>query len=353
MAGSLSQYEKVAKIAVLGSGTWGATLSRILALGGRDVAMWCRQPEKANALQGTRIIESPLQIELPHSISISSNLQQCITGRQVIIFCCTSQSMRGVAIQVARGLQDDSPPSAPSIVTGTKHLPVLVSAVKGLELGSNKRMSEVLQDVMPELPGCSLSGPNLAAEILQSRPTASVVGCADEHVAKFVQSSLSLPVLRLYSNTDIAGVELGGSLKNVIAIAAGVVDGLQLGYNARAALITRGLAEMSRLAVALGAQRTTMAGLAGLGDLIATCSSPLSRNYRLGYQIAKGQAPSAAEAGLGAVAEGVATTGAVVCLSRQLGVEMPIAIQVEQTLKGECRPDTAIMNLMSRPLASE
>ncbi len=352
MAGSLSQSGQTAKIAVLGSGSWGATLSRILSLAGRDVSMWCRQPDKAEELQSSRQIKTPLSIELPPKINITSNLEECISDRRVIIFCCTSQSLRSVAVQVAEGLQRQAPSTGGTLAERSLQ-PVLVSAVKGLEVGSNKRMSEVLHEVLPELPGCSLSGPNLAAEILQSRPTASVVGCSNEEVAKFVQASLSLPVLRLYSNTDIVGVELGGSLKNVIAIAAGALDGLQLGCNARAALITRGLAEMSRLAVALGAQRTTMAGLAGLGDLVATCSSPLSRNYRLGYEIARGQNPADAEAGLGAVAEGVATAYAVVSLSRQLGVEMPIAVQVEQTLKGACRPDTAIMNLMSRPLASE
>lgn len=353
MAGSVLQSGKSAKIAVLGAGTWGATLSRILALGGRDVSMWCRAGDKARQMLATRKIEAPLAIDLPENIRITSDIVECVHGRQVIIFCCTSQSMRSVAVQVADGLRHHLNQMSGNDVAGTDRLPVLVSAVKGLEIGSNKRMSEVLHEVLPELPGCSLSGPNLAAEILQSLPTASVVGCADENVAKFVQSSLNLPVLRLYSNTDIVGVELGGSLKNVIAIAAGAVDGLKLGYNARAALITRGLAEMSRLAVALGAERTTLAGLAGLGDLVATCSSSLSRNYRLGFQIARGENPASAEAGLGAVAEGVSTARAVVSLSKQLGVEMPIATQVEQTLKGECRPDTAIMNLMSRPLASE
>lgn len=347
MAGTTSQSGPVAKIAVLGAGSWGATLSRILALGGRDVSMWCRNPEKSAALNQSRRVETPVVIDLPSSVAVTSDLSESIQDRQVIIFACTSQSMRIVASQVAACSRKGA------VSGGAPGAPVLVSAVKGLELGTLLRMSQILQEVLPDHPICSLSGPNLAAEILDGKPTASVVACVDGEVARVVQSSLNLSVLRLYSNKDIVGVELGGALKNVIAIAAGAVDGLNLGTNARAALITRGLAEMSRLAVALGAQPATLSGLAGMGDLVATCSSPLSRNYRLGYQIARGEAPAAAEAGLGAVAEGVSTAYAVVSLARQLGVDMPIATQVEQTLKGECRPDTAIMNLMSRPLSSE
>lgn len=356
MAGSISQSGQIAKIAVLGSGSWGATLSRILALGGRDVSMWCRNADKAAVLKTTRRVETPLVIELPSTVVVTSDLADCIQDREVILFCCTSQSMRIVASQVAAALRRESPVAVAS-AAGTSAAggarPALVSAVKGLELGTLMRMSQILQEVLPDLPVCCLSGPNLAKEILDGRPTASVVACTDSEVAKSVQASLNLSVLRLYSNKDIVGVELGGALKNVIAIAAGAVDGLNLGTNARAALITRGLAEMSRLAIALGAQPGTLSGLAGMGDLVATCSSPLSRNYRLGYQIARGEAPAQAEAGLGAVAEGVSTAYAVVSLARQLNVEMPIAAQVEQTLKGECRPDTAIMNLMSRPLSSE
>ncbi|MBY0551416.1 MAG: NAD(P)-dependent glycerol-3-phosphate dehydrogenase [Candidatus Obscuribacterales bacterium] len=352
MAGSISQSGQIAKIAVLGSGSWGATLSRILALGGRDVSMWCRNADKAGALKATRRVETPLLIELPSTVVVTSDLAECIQDRDVILLCCTSQSMRTVASQVAAALRKENSSSRGAATVGGAR-PALVSAVKGLELGTLMRMSQILHEVLPELPVCCLSGPNLAKEILDGRPTASVVACTDSEVAKSVQASLNLSVLRLYSNKDIVGVELGGALKNVIAIAAGAVDGLNLGTNARAALITRGLAEMSRLAIALGAQPGTLSGLAGMGDLVATCSSPLSRNYRLGYQIARGEAPAEAEAGLGAVAEGVSTAYAVVLLARQLNVEMPIATQVEQTLKGECRPDTAIMNLMSRPLSSE
>lgn len=355
MAGSISQSGQIAKIAVLGSGSWGATLSRILALGGRDVSMWCRNADKAAALNNTRRVETPLVIDLPSTVVVTSDLAECIEGREVILFCCTSQSMRVVASHVAAALRREAPLVTAS--AGSRSAapvrPALVSAVKGLELGTLMRMSEILREILPELPVCCLSGPNLAKEILDGRPTASVVACTDDEVARSVQASLNLSVLRLYSNKDIVGVELGGALKNVIAIAAGAVDGLNLGTNARAALITRGLAEMSRLAIALGARPGTLSGLAGMGDLVATCSSPLSRNYRLGYQIARGEAPAAAEAGLGAVAEGVSTAYAVVSLARRLNVEMPIAAQVEQTLKGECRPDTAIMNLMSRPLSSE
>jgi len=193
----------------------------------------------------------------------------------------------------------------------------------------------------------------LADEVLGGLPTASVVASADINLARSLQSQLSAPKFRVYASDDPVGIELGGTLKNVIAIAAGACDGLSLGVNAKASLLTRGLAEITRLAVRLGAKPQTMAGLAGMGDLFATCSGPLSRNYRVGFELARGKALSLILEELGSVAEGVPTAEAVCELSKRLGLELPIAEQVESTLKGNSTPAGAIMALLSRPLASE
>jgi glycerol-3-phosphate dehydrogenase (NAD(P)+) len=342
------------KIAVLGAGSWGATLARVLALAGKDVSLWTRDDEKAIRISAQRHVDKPLSIDLPESITVSSDLEKCLRGRQILIFACTSQSMRAVAQLVKTKIKCASAVAAsarsPEILAD---IPVLVSAAKGLELASFQRMSQILAEILPAFPVCSLSGPNLAAEVLKGLPTATVIACQDAAVAKYVQSQLTIASLRMYSNDDITGVELGGAFKNVIAIAAGGVDGLALGANAKAALMTRGLAEMTRLAVTMGARASTMAGLAGLGDLMATCSSELSRNYRLGKMVALGTPPEEALSSLGAVAEGVNTARAVCQLAHEMSIELPIAMQVEYALRGDVNPQKAIMNLMTRPLVSE
>jgi glycerol-3-phosphate dehydrogenase (NAD(P)+) len=231
--------------------------------------------------------------------------------------------------------------------------PLLVSAVKGIELDSLKRMSEIIEEELPGLELCVLSGPNLAKEILQDLPTAAVIASKNASAASLVQKYLSVPKFRLYTNTDVIGVELGGTLKNVIAIAAGCADGLNLGANAKAALITRGLSEISRLAVFLGAKPTTLAGLAGMGDLLATCASPLSRNYHLGLEMAKGKSLQSILKETGAVIEGITTTTAICKISQNLNIELPIAKLVQAFLDGSLSPSEAIMALMNRPLISE
>lgn len=331
------------KTAVLGAGSWGATLTWLLASAGRNVSLWTHNTEKLEMLRETRRVGKPLPITIPESVGICNDIGACVESADVILFCCTAQSMRSVAQQVAEAM-----PAA-----RRTNGPALVSAAKGIELHTFLRMTEVLKQANPGLAVCSLSGPNLAAEVLNGLPCASVIACEDTSVARAVQEQLSVPTLRLYSNTDVVGVELGGALKNVIAIAAGVVDGLDLGTNAKAALMTRGLAEMTRLAVAMGAQPTTLSGLAGMGDLVVTCYSSLSRNYRMGYRMARGETADAAEKELGATAEGITTAEAVCELSAKLGIELPIAQQVENTLKGITSAKQAIMTLMTRPLASE
>ena len=234
-----------------------------------------------------------------------------------------------------------------------QEIPNLVSAAKGLELKSLKRMSEVLESYLPNAKVLSLSGPNLAYEIRSGLPSASTVAARDIEVAREVQMSLSTKTFRLYASDDLAGVELGGTLKNVIAIAAGASDGLKLGVNAKSALLTRGLKEMVRLSQALGAKESTLFGLSGMGDLIATCEGPLSRNYRIGKFLAENLTLEEAIEKVGSLAEGVETTHAVCELSKKVSIDLPIAFQVQATLKGITTPKKSIMTLMQRPLALE
>jgi glycerol-3-phosphate dehydrogenase (NAD(P)+) len=299
-------------------------------------------------------MDKPRGFSIAAEVTLTCDLESCIDGASVIVFACTSQSVRPLAELVAPILARPSNGPRASIGHGQDdRLPALVSAVKGLELITLMRMSEVLHEVLPSYPVAALSGPNLSEEILSGMPAASVVASSDLELARALQETLSASKFRVYANDDLVGCELGGTLKNIIAIAAGSCDGLGLGVNAKAALLTRGLAEMTRLAVRLGAKPTTLAGLAGMGDLFATCASPLSRNYRVGFELVRGKSLDQILSGLGAVAEGVTTAAAVCELSKRLGLELPIAEQVESTLKGNNTPAGAIMALLSRPLASE
>lgn len=335
-------------VTILGAGSWGLTLAHLWCHSGRPVKVYCRNQAGALKLTTTRLMEKPRAHHIPSEVVITSSLDEALSDTDLVVFACNSQSMRELATAVAASLLS---PAAGSKTD--KSLPVLVSATKGLELGTQMRMSEILTAVVPGCGVASLSGPNLADEVLGGLPTASVVASADINLARSLQSQLSAPKFRVYASDDPVGIELGGTLKNVIAIAAGACDGLSLGVNAKASLLTRGLAEITRLAVRLGAKPQTMAGLAGMGDLFATCSGPLSRNYRVGFELARGKALSLILEELGSVAEGVPTAEAVCELSKRLGLELPIAEQVESTLKGNSTPAGAIMALLSRPLASE
>ena len=330
---------KETDIAIIGAGSWGATLSWLFAQHDLSVRLYSHSPEKAARLKTERLIATPLRIHIPDAVEISDNLGEAVAGAHIVIVCCTSQSMRSTAMQLKEALDPNTF--------------AVLSAVKGLELTTLKRMSEVLGEFLDHTHICSLSGPNLAGEILAGLPAASVVACKDDDVASAVQKKLSVANFRVYSNDDLIGVELGGTLKNVIAIAAGTSDGLRLGSNAKSALLTRGLAEMTRLAVRLGAKPITLAGLAGMGDLFATCAGPASRNYRLGMEFAQGKTLTEILGDLGAIAEGVTTAEAVCELSKQLGLELPIAEQVNAALKGKTTPKGAIMTLMGRPPSSE
>jgi glycerol-3-phosphate dehydrogenase (NAD(P)+) len=338
-----SQTDQAENIAVLGAGSWGTTLARLLSLSGKRVCLWGRDSTKIEKLKIERKIERPIIAEIPKAIEITNDLESAIRNACIILICCTSQSMRPLMNNLKEHLHARQ---------GHGRL-VLVSVVKGLELNTLKRMSEVISEIIPDLAVCALSGPNLAAEMLLDLPTAAVVACLDASVAAYVQKALSVPKFRIYSNTDIIGVELGGTLKNVIAIAAGGSDGLELGVNAKAALLTRGLAEMSRLSVSLGAKGSTLSGLAGMGDLFATCAGPLSRNYKLGMEMARGKSLEQIRQEVGAVIEGIPTTEAAYALSQKIGVDLPIAELVNNALMGAMTPEKAILSLMARPLARE
>lgn len=354
-------------IAILGAGSWGATLAKLFAEAdtneahkagngknainknatNKQVRLFSHSKQKAEYLKQNRTIERPCRAILPDSILVSSDLAETVEGADIVIACCTSQNMRSLSQDLRSVLP------APKINKEGLPLPVVLSAAKGIELGSFKLMSQVLQEHLPGFACGALSGPNLAVEILEGKPTASVVACRDEQAARFVQAGLNTPTLRMYMNTDVCGVEMGGALKNVIAIAAGGVEGLKLGVNARAALMTRGLAEMSRMALTQGGDPRTLAGLSGLGDLITTCSSPASRNFQVGLKLVQGKSVDEIREELGVATEGIETTYAVCTWAETLGVAMPIAEQVNAALKGKTSARGAIMALMSRPLASE
>lgn len=335
---SLSEL-KASRVAVLGAGAWGGTLAWLLASAGKKVSLWGRNPGKIRALRDSGRLPDPLPVPIPADLRLTADLADAVSGARLIIVATSSQSMKAVAASLA----------AAGAADGT----LVVSAAKGLSMETLERMSEVIESNLPGAVALALSGPNLAYEIRSGLPTAAVVACADLEMARAVQECLSVRTLRLYAADDIAGVELGGTLKNIIAIAAGASDGLDLGVNAKAALMTRGLAEMVRLSTRLGASPATLYGLSGMGDLIATCQGPLSRNYRFGKILAAGRDLSAALAEVGSCVEGVATTRAVCELSQKLAIDLPIARQVRSTLDGEVTPEESIMALMRRPLVTE
>jgi len=323
------------RIGVLGSGSWGTALAVHLARTGHDVRLWARDPALAAEMSASRLNRTYLPgIDLPDALSATSDLDAAVGEAQFVVIAVPSHGLREVARAASPHL-----PRACSIV----------SATKGLEEGSLSRMSQVLREELPEAGEVVvLSGPSFAMEVARQLPTALVAAGDSPAVVEAVMASFRSPALRLYGSSDVVGVELGGSLKNIIAIAAGVSEGLGLGHNALAALITRGLVELSRLAVALGAERDTLSGLAGLGDLVLTCTGQLSRNRNVGIALAKGQSLKDILASTRMVAEGVRTTEAALALSARHGIELPIAREMSDVLAGRTDPQTAIRNLMGR-----
>lgn len=330
------------RVAVVGTGTWGTTLGLLLAGKGLPLVLWARTEQEADDLRLARENRTFLPgVKFPDNLTVTASIEEAVRGCSLLLLVVPAQTMRANVRVAGSVLGKDT---------------VVVSASKGLEIGTGKRMSEVLGEELPETLRTRvavLSGPNLAREIIEGRPATTVVASQDPAIASFVADLLMLPRFRVYTNQDVVGVELGGALKNIYALGAGIGDGLGVGDNAKAAFITRGLAEMARLGVAMGANPLTFAGLAGLGDLVATCASKHSRNRSVGEQLAQGRKLSEIQASMRMVAEGVTTTVAVRDLAYRYGVEMPIAGLMHEVLFGDKSPGDAVVQLMTREPKNE
>ena len=329
-------------IGVIGAGGWGTALAKLLCEKSHDVALWCHGEESYREIQQTKENRSYLPgITLPPSLKISRSLKEAVSNREILLLAVPSHHVREVMESAAPHAQPDS---------------ILVCATKGIEEGRLITMGEVLGEIFgavsKERHGF-LSGPTFALEVARGLPAAVTVAGLNEAVGRDIQETLSTQNLRVYTSRDVIGVQMGGVVKNVIAIAAGISDGLGLGLNARAALVTRGLAEMTRLAVKMGADPLTLSGLPGLGDLVLTCTGDLSRNRGIGLQIAQGKRPDEILSGMRTVAEGVKNTRSVYLLARRLGVEMPIVEQMHQVLYESKNPREAVRDLMQRSLKAE
>ena len=338
----MSEHLYNTRVAVIGAGSWGTALANLLATKGYDVRLWTRTQRLAQRLAWAR--ENALYlpgVALHPRLVPTADFAAAADATTTFVSVLPSHAVRGVWSMLAPEL----PASA-----------LLISATKGIEAGSLYPMSQVLQTTLAARSGIAiavLSGPTFAHEVSQGTPSVAVAAATRPAVAETVQQLLSTATFRVYTNTDVLGVELGGALKNVMAIAAGVCDGLQLGYNTRAALITRGLAEMTHLGVAMGARAQTFAGLSGMGDLVLTCTGHLSRNYVVGVQLGQGKKLSDILSQMHMVAEGVTTASAAVALGERYQVEMPIAEKVYALLQGHITPHEAVTELMQRTLKHE
>jgi glycerol-3-phosphate dehydrogenase (NAD(P)+) len=326
------------QVAVIGAGSWGTTVAALTAANARTV-LWARDPALAAEIHRHHANPRYLSgVVLPAGLEATGELDEAVAGATLVVMAVPSHGLRAVAGRLAASLAPGTP---------------VVSLTKGLERGSHLRMTEVLAEAVPDSPSGVLTGPNLASEVASGQPTAAVVALADDDTACRAQRVLASRTFRVYTSHDVAGCEIAGALKNVLAVAAGISDGLGFGDNTRAAMITRGLAEMGRLGVALGGDRMTFAGLAGVGDLVATCTSPRSRNHTVGFALGQGRTLDDILAEMTMVAEGVKTARPMVELAAAHGVEVPIATQVADLLDGVRSPAEAISLLMNRPAASE
>ena len=331
-----------APIAIIGAGGWGTALAVTMARDERDVRLWAYESYLVETVIATR--ENPIYlpgIKIPDTVRVSNSLSETLCGAAIVLMAIPSHVVRSVLYRMVPMLSPEA---------------VFVSAAKGIENDTLMRMSEVITDVsaarfIPKVG--AISGPTFAPEVARGEPTALVVASPDDQLRLYLQSELSAPRFRLYTNSDLIGVEIAAAVKNVIAIAAGVVEGLGLGSNATAALITRGLVEVTRLAVACGGKRETLSGLAGLGDLVLTAYGSLSRNRRVGVALGQGKAINEVVANMRMVAEGVKTARSTVALARKHNVEMPIVEKMYAVLHEGLAPQVAINDLMERKLKEE
>lgn len=324
-------------VAVLGAGGWGTTLAILLSSNGHNVTLYEYKPDYAQILKQKRVNEIYLpQVQIPSEINITSDLDEAVSKKQIIVLAIPTQYLRSVIEKIDYKSIKNS---------------ILVNVAKGIEISTLKRVSEIIEDIFPSISYeqiSTLSGPSHAEEVARKIPTAVVVGSRSIETAKFVQNEFMNPYFRVYATTDIVGVELGGSLKNVIAIGAGICDGAGFGDNTKAAIMTRGIAEISRLGVALGAKPETFSGLSGIGDVIVTCMSRYSRNRFVGEQIGKGKKLKQILAEMEMVAEGVPTAKSVYLLSQQTNIEVPICTEVYKILYEDKDPIIATTDLMTR-----
>lgn len=329
------------KVSVIGAGGWGTALARLLSENRLDVALWCREEEVLRSIRECGENERFLPtVRLPASLAVTGDVGKAAEGAEILLFAVPSQYLRAVLGEVR-----------PHASAARR----FVSAVKGLEESTHLRMSQVVSECLSADSGdvVVLSGPTFAREVAAGEPSALVAASAPIEAAEEIQGRFSTASFRIYTNDDVVGVEIAGALKNVIALAVGVTVGLGLGHNPAAALVTRGLAEISRLVEAMGGRRDTVAGLAGMGDLVLTCTGPLSRNRSVGIELGRGRPLSDILAGMSQVAEGVRTTHAAVALAREHVVDMPIVFQMERLLRGETTPGEVAKELMTRPLKAE
>jgi len=326
------------KIGIVGAGGWGTALSLLLAGKGHRVDLWVFEEDLCATMQQDR--ENPLYLpgfRLPEGIRPSKSLQEVVAGKKVLLLVVPTHVLRNTLKALKRFLDPDC---------------LVINASKGIENETLLPIHKIIQESISN-PLAVLSGPTFAKEIAQGKPSAIVAAASQQETAERVQSLFNTEKLKVFTSTDLMGVELGGSLKNVIAIAVGVASGLGLGYNPAAALMTRGLAEISRLAEAMGGRRETLAGLSGVGDLVLTCTGQLSRNRTVGVALGEGKSLADIVSKMRQVAEGVATTHAAVALARAHQIEMPIALQMERLLRGEATAREAMHELLDRPVGSE
>ena len=328
------------KLTVIGAGCWGLTLAWLLTDNFDKVTVWGREQDLSDDLIKNKHTSKPLEVQLAEKVEVTSDLSAAIDGADIILNVVATSGTRNVCENLKK--------------SGIKSEQILVNASKGIELPSLMRMSEVIKDVLPEQKLAILSGPTLAKEVLADKPTAACVACEDMQVAEFVQRACNVPdKFRLYTNSDVIGVELGGSLKNVIAIASGFAHEMGLGDNCAGALLTRGMAEIVRVSITLGANPSTLYGLSGMGDLIATCSSPLSRNYTVGSMLGKGKKIDDILRELGSVAEGVKTSKAICELAKKLDIDVPVSNAIYEAVYTDITPKELLSKLMNRKLKEE
>ncbi len=327
------------RITVIGSGAWGTALAQTCRRAGRSVRMWARTPEIARTVTETHANPAYLPgVPLDPAIQCTADLGEAMAEADAVLMVCPAQALRAVLGRAAPLWPDRAP---------------AVICAKGIEQGSGALMTEVAAEVLPGMPLAILSGPTFAKEVAEGRPAAITLACADAALAAELVTALGTRSFRPYASDDLVGAQIGGAVKNVLAIACGIVEGLGLGDNARAALVTRGLAEISRLALALGARPDTLAGLSGLGDLILTATSMQSRNFSLGHALGQGRTLAEVMESRRSVAEGVHSAAAVMALARRLSVDLPICAAVDGVLAGRFDTATAVESLLSRPLRSE